>query len=139
PAYEASAIVSPIIRNEKKAQKIRAGISGTTLEEVASQGNTTVKTANAITLKTPSISDVGNEPKVVGAAFGLTEGATSQLIDGNSGVFKVKLVKKEGASSMQDYSSYSTQIQSRRNSNVQSRILGALKSAADIEDHRADF
>lgn len=139
PAYEASALVSPLVRNEKKAQKIKAEISGNTLEEIASQNNTTVKTANTLTLKNPTIADIGNEPKVIGAAFGLAEGATSQLIDGNSGVFKVKVVKKNLASSMQDYSTYSTQVQSRRNSNVQTRILGALKSNAEIKDHRADF
>ena len=67
---EASATVTPIIRNEKKAKMIRESITGTTLQEMAASQNVTVKKASAMTMANPTIAGAGNEPKVVGAAFG---------------------------------------------------------------------
>ncbi len=62
---EASAIVIPILRNKKKALKIRESVSGNILEEVASSQNVVVKAANALTRSNPTIADAGTEPEVV--------------------------------------------------------------------------
>ena len=67
---EASATVTPILRNQKKAEQIRQGLSGSTLQELATSQNTTVKTASALTRATPTIAGAGTEPAVVGAALG---------------------------------------------------------------------
>lgn len=138
-AYEASPLVSPIIRNEKKAQMIRKGITGTTLEEIAAANNTSVGPAIGVTMASPSIVGVGLEPKVVGVAMALKEGETSQLIDGAFGVYKITVDKKEEASDMADYSTYSVQVKSKLANNVSTRVLEALKTQAKIEDRRGNF
>tara|TARA_R110000850_G_scaffold254614_1_gene380155 strand:- start:41244 stop:43364 length:2121 start_codon:yes stop_codon:yes gene_type:complete len=139
PVSEASVTVTPLVRNEKKAQKIRESITGNTLEEIASGNNTQVKRANALNRKSPTIPDAGSEPKVVGAAFGLNEGQTSQLIDGKNGVYKVRVVTKREAQDVENYSAYITQINSRRTAAVSASVFNALKKKADIEDRRANF
>ena len=78
---EASSLVMPILRKEKKAKMIRQGISGTTLQEVATSQNVTVKTASALTRATPTIAGAGTEAVVVGQAFGVGAFNTTGLID----------------------------------------------------------
>src|SRR5690606_15017545 len=126
-------------RNEKKAQMIRKGITGTTLEEIAAANNTSVGPAIGVTMASPSIVGVGLEPKVVGVAMALKEGETSQLIDGAFGVYKITVDKKEEASDMADYSTYSVQVKSKLANNVSTRVLEALKTQAKIEDRRGNF
>ncbi len=139
PVSEASAAVTPIVRNEKKAKKIRESITGNTLEEIASNNDTQVKSATALNRKSPAIPDAGTEPKVVGAAFGLNEGETSQLIDGKNGVYKVRVVAKREAQDVQNYSTYISQINTRRTAAISTNVFNALKEKAEIEDRRADF
>ena len=137
---EASATVTPILRKEKKAKMIREGISGTTLQEVATSQNVTVKTANALTRMSPTIAGAGTEPLVVGIAFGTATGESTGLIDGDSGVFKVRVLSIEKAPDMENYAPYVNQLKSAVNANtVNKNIYDALKAAADIEDNRADF
>lgn len=139
PASEASAAVTPIVRNEMKAKRIMESLNGSTLEEVASQQDTQVKKANALNRKVTTIPDAGNEPKVVGAAFGLAEGQTSGLIEGKNGVYMVRVVSRTEAADAQNYATYVSQINSRRTANINTSIFNALKKNAKIDDRRANF
>ena len=136
---EASAIVTPILKNEKKAQKIREGISGTTLQEVATSQNVTVKTANALTRSNPTIAGAGTEPAVVGAAFGKNAGDTTQLLDGDNGVYMIRVLTVNKAPELDNYASFANQLNSQASGAINNRIFEALKNAADIEDNRAKF
>lgn len=137
---EASATVTPILKKEKKAKKIRESISGATLQEVASSQNVTVKTANALTRSNPTIAGAGTEPLVVGKAFGLPQGETSKLIDGDTGVYMVRVTSITKAPALDNYASYINQLNTASNaSTVNANVLKALKKAADIEDNRASF
>ena len=75
---DASITAIPEIRKEKKAKMIREKISATALADISKNQGQGVRTAAAITLKNTTLSGAGVEPKVVGAAFGLAEGATSK-------------------------------------------------------------
>ena len=136
---EASGVVTPILRKEKKAEKIRSTITGSTLQEIASSQNVTVKTANAITRSAPTLPEAGTEPKVVGAAFGKGIGEMTKLIDGENGVFIVQVISINKAPDLDNYANYATQLQQATSGAVSSGIFEALKKAADIEDNRADF
>jgi peptidyl-prolyl cis-trans isomerase D len=139
PASEVSAVVTPLVRNEKKAKRIMESVSGNTLEDVASQQNTQIKKANAMNRKVTTIPDAGNEPKVVGAAFGLAEGQTSGLIEGRNGVYMVRVLSKTEAPDIQNYTAFATQVNNRRTSNINTNVFNALKKKARIEDRRANF
>lgn len=137
---EASAIVTPILRNEKKAQKIKEGITGSTLQEMANSQNVAVKTASAITRSNPTIADAGTEPFVVGSAFGKEAGEMTDAIQGESGVFVVRVLAVNNAPELDNYASYANQLKALINaSSLNSSVFNALKKAADIEDNRADF
>ncbi|WP_034260837.1 peptidylprolyl isomerase [Altibacter lentus] len=136
---EASAKVTPILRKQKKADKIRASITGTTLQDIASSQNVTVKNATAVTMANPTIADAGTEPKVVGAAFGTKAGETTKLIDGETGVFKVKVLALNKAPELDNYASFANQLNAKEVPAINSKVYNALKSAAEIEDYRATF
>ncbi len=136
---EASAIVSPILRNEKKAEKIRASITSSDIDEIAKNQSVTVKTANAINMANPTIAGGGTEPKVVGVAFGTKLGETTKLIDGVNGVYVVRVVAINNAPELDNYSSFANQLNATTAPSVNINVFNALKNAAEIEDNRADF
>ena len=135
----ASVTAIPEIRKEKKAKLIREKIKATTVDEVAKNQNVTVSTAAAVNMKTPTLSGAGQEPKVVGTAFGLKEGETSKLIDGNKGVFILEVTKVTEAPELDSYQANTNRLSTVRVNGAQTKVYNALKEAAEIEDNRAKF
>jgi len=135
----ASVTAIPEIRKEKKAKMIREKIKATTVDEVAKNQNVSVSTAAAINMKTPTLSGAGQEPKVVGTSFGLKEGQTSKLIDGNKGVFIIEVTKVTEAPKLENYQANTNRLSTARVNSAQTKVFNALKEAADIEDNRAIF
>ncbi len=136
---EASAQVTPILRKEKKAEKIREAITGTTLQEIAANQNVSVQNASAVTMSAPTLPGAGREPKVVGAAFGTNAGQMTGLIDGNSGVYKVRVVAVNNAPGLDNYAGFANQLNQQSATGVSGGVFNALKNAAEIEDNRADL
>ena len=85
-------IAEPFIRNEKKAQQILNKFkSASTLEAAAQQIGSNILRADSVGFAQPFIPNVGNEPKITGAAFNKSlQGKVSEPIAGNTGVFVVK-------------------------------------------------
>ena len=136
---EASAIVSPKLRNKKKAEKIRAAVTGESLQDVASSQGVTVQSASAITMAAPTLPGAGAEPAVVGAAFAKQVGESTGLIDGEKGVFKVKVLAANNAPDLETYSMYANQLNNAATPAVNTKVYQALKKASDIEDNRANM
>ena len=136
---DASPTVKPILIKEKKAEMLKNKISGSSLDAIASSQGQTVKTAAALTMKTPTIGGAGTEPVVVGTAFALEQGAVSSPIVGNNGVYVIEVTKKEPASGLDTYMSYASQASKSSAGLVNASVFDALKEAAEIEDKRAKF
>jgi len=131
--------VEPIIKNQKKAEIIKKKMSGNTLEAVAKASGASVQIAAGVSLKAPVIPNIGNEPKVVGKAFGLTPGKTSEIIEGTSGMFMVRAKAVTKAPEVPSYETYITQDRSQNRSYAISMSYIALKDKAEIKDNRANF
>ena len=138
-AENASASAIGEIRKEKKAQMIREKITGTTVDDVASEQNRPANTAAAVNMKNPTISGAGLEPQVVGVAFGLKEGETSGLINGARGVFMVEVTKVNEATKLDNYQAIANRLSTARTTAAQTKVYNALKETADIEDNRERF
>lgn len=136
---DASATVLPILRKQKKAERILAANQDKSMEELASSNNTTIASASALTVKSPTIPGAGREPLVVGRAFAMEEGATSKLIEGETGVFMIRLMKKEVAPKLDNYSTYASSLQTSNAARVGTEVYNALREKAEIEDNRATF
>ena len=127
------------IRKEKKAKMIMDKINDKTLENISSSQNQNIQTALAVNMKNPVLSGTGNEPSVVGYAFGLNEGETSKGIIGDSGVFYVLVDKIKYANVMSNYQSYMNLINSITIGSYNSKVYEALLESAEIEDNRSLF
>lgn len=136
---DATASALPKVRNEKKAQMIRASVKATTVDEFAANQSETVRTASAVNMASTTLAGAGNEPKVVGVASGLKEGETSKLIDGERGVFMVQVTKINEAPALENYTSIINRLTNARTGTVLSKVYEALKESAKIEDNRAIF
>ncbi|MCF1420301.1 peptidylprolyl isomerase [Mangrovimonas futianensis] len=135
---QASVTALPAIRKEKKAKQIKERISASTLQDVASAENTSVRSAMAVSMSNPTITGAGREPLVVGTAFGLNEGETSGLIEGEKGVFMVEVTKKTPAVELENYQSYANRVGASKVNTVNSKLYEALKEVSTIEDNRAE-
>lgn len=136
---DVSSQVTPILRNQKKAEIIKGKLSGNTLQEIAQSQSQTVKTAGAVAMSAPTIAGAGREPKVVGAAFGLKEGEVSDPIAGEKGVYVVQVTKVTEVPALDNYAALANQEAQKARVAVSSKVLEALKEAAEIEDNRSKF
>lgn len=136
---DASATALPKIRKERKGEQIIAANQGKTLDALAKDNNVTVSTASALTMKSPTIPGAGREPLVVGTAFALEQDQTSNLIQGENGVFMVKVTKKEEAPNVDNFTTYAQTLKTNASGRVNSAVYNALKEDSDIEDKRAIF
>lgn len=134
---ELGAEVKNKILQDKKAALIEKQYANETLETLAENEAFTLETASAINQKNPTLVGAGNEPYVVGAAFTMEEGAVSGLIQGERGMYKIKVLKKNEAEPLEDYLQYSREYLRDASFRLLENIFVALESNAAIEDNRA--
>ena len=138
PVAQARAYVEPILKNKKKAELIKAKMTGSSLEAIAKAAGAKVEQAANITMENPVFGLVGAEPKVVGTAFALTANKVSAPIEGVTGVYVVKNVSTVKAPVLKNHTAYVAKLK-QQTANDAVRILPALKANATIEDNRSKF
>ena len=128
--------VEGIIRDQKKANQIKQNFKGNTLEEIAANVKSMVQAADSINFNYSMIPGIGNEPKLVGAAFNKALiNKVSAPIAGNAGVFAIT-VKSQGAkASSFDLAGFEAELLNRTRSVLYRTNIG-LKKVAKIVDNR---
>lgn len=130
--------VRPELINKKKAAMIKDKIKGVTLEEIAKNMNTTVRNASLVTLVSPLLSGIGNEPAVVGAMSTLKLNEISDKIEGKKGVFVVQVTKREVPKELDNYNNFrNTKVVKLKGRSYQ--LYKVLQEAADVTDNRSKF
>jgi peptidyl-prolyl cis-trans isomerase D len=140
---KARPIVEPLILNEKKAQQIISTKfkGGGTIEQVAQAAGVTVLRADSVSFAQPFIPNIGNEPKIAGAAFNKSlQNKVSEPIAGNAGVF---VIRGEAATALpntnMDLDGLRKQMEMQHKQMAGYQSIEALKKAADVKDNRFDF
>ena len=128
--------VEGILRDQKKATQIKQSFKGNTMEAIAANAKTVVQPADSINFNYSLIPGIGNEPKLVGAAFNKAFlNKPSAPIAGNAGVFVIS-VKSQGAkAATQDLVSFESDLLNRTRSVIYRTNIG-LKKVAKIKDNR---
>ena len=140
PARLATLTVTPILKNQKKAEIIISeNKKYTTLEDLSAINNLEIINVSALNQITPVVSQAGFEPKLVGTAFGLEIGQTSDLIEGETGVYLVKLNSLNSVEEIESYSAFENQLTSKLRTNLDFNIVQSLKKSADVVDNRSDY
>ncbi len=129
--------VEGIIRDKKKAELIRNTFKGNSLETIARSIKSTIQTADSIGFNYSVIAGLGNEPKLIGAAFNKSlVNKVSEPIASNTGVFVIKVNSLGAKQSQQDPIFYKDELLQRTRS-VLFRSSAALKKTAKIVDNRS--
>jgi peptidyl-prolyl cis-trans isomerase D len=128
--------VEGILRDQKKALQIKQNFKGNTIEAIAASAKTIVQSADSINFNYSMIPGIGNEPKLVGAAFNKTLlNKPSAPMAGSAGVFVIS-VKSQGAkAALQDLASFEADLLNRTRSVIYRTNVG-LKKVAKIKDNR---
>lgn len=130
--------IRPILMNRKKAAILLKRMKGETLSEIAKENKTGVRTATAVTVASPTLVGVGNEPAVVGAMSTLELNKVVKGLVGNKGVFAVEVTKRDLPATLENYGTFRNALVDK----VQNRtgqLFNVLKEASQIEDYRAQM
>jgi peptidyl-prolyl cis-trans isomerase D len=128
--------VENIIKDLKKAEIIKKTFKGNSLESYATAGKVTIARADSINFNYSMVPGLGNEPKIVGAAFNKSLlNKVSEPFAGNSGVFVLSVNNIGATQSQQDPSLYKDELLNRTRS-VFFRSAVGLRKVAKIEDNR---
>jgi|GEM_PF-2543513 len=145
PMVEVRDQLTTAVRQMVKGRQIKAklaGLGGDLPGMVAGYGEgATSGTAPGLTFSSGSIPGLGNEPKVVGRALGMTQGQVSEPIIGTNGVYVIKVDKITEAPDLQD-----NDINIRRQAMLQAKqgqvyqnLTNGMREAAKIKDTRYLF
>ncbi len=130
--------IEPIVKNELAAKKIISSLgNATNLQAAAAKFAVPVATAT-INVLNPSIAG-GYEPKVAGAAFGITAGKVSKPIEGQTGVY---LIQNKGVITNKQPGSLEDIIKSNNEQMGQvftRSLMKSLEDNAKIEDYRTEL
>ena len=136
----ASITVLPILKNKKKAKiLISDNKKFKNLEDLASNNNLEILNVSALNQVTPIVAQAGFEPKVIGKAFGLEINSISDLFEGETGVYMIKLNSIKSADELESYTPFENQLTNKFRSNIDFSIVQSLKKSADISDNRNDY
>jgi len=135
--------IKTFVLNEKKASIIKEKIksSGSSdIYQIARDFSAKVDTSLNLTFSSRNIPGFGSEFQVIGEIFAMKEGAISEPIQGNGGVFVVKVDRFYEPPQVPNYNTNRDQLiaafRSRLNSNP---MFSALQKKAKIEDNRLLF
>jgi len=131
------------VRKDKKAEilaeKLKNAASGQSdLASVASRLSTEVKEAAGVNFTAFSIPALGFEPAVIGTVSNIAEGKISAPVQGNNGVYLIKVSSfSNGASS--DLKGEKLRLSQTLNYRAGGQVFESLKKVVDIEDKRSKF
>ncbi|WP_299711902.1 peptidylprolyl isomerase [uncultured Tenacibaculum sp.] len=126
--------VRPILTNEKKAEILSAKLQGTTLTDIATATKQSVRKFSDITLKSPTITGIGFEPKVVGAMLSAKENEVKNKVVGDRGVYAFVITKRELPADLPNYDTYRKRLANQRK-NQTYNMYQAVKKASDIDNN----
>jgi peptidyl-prolyl cis-trans isomerase D len=135
-AEKATNTIRPILLNEKKAALISNKLKGSSLAAIATANNTTVRASNGLTLKSPTLSGVGVEPKIVGAMYNSALNKVVNSVEGDRGVYAFMVTSKEVATALPNYDTNRKRISEARK-RLTFKMYEAIKNSSNVEDNRA--
>lgn len=139
---EAKLFMKPeIVREKKKAQIMESFSSYSTLEEAAKNAGADIQRVDNAKFSDVNLpGGLGREPALIGAAMALDKGAvTPAPIEGNRGVFVLRLDGRTDAPEDLDFAAEQSSSNGAIDSRVQRAAYEALKNARGVEDNRGRY
>lgn len=136
--------IEPIVIQKKKAEKYKKELTadlnkGMSLVEISEKYNVVLDTSNNISFSTFSIPRYGIEPNIISTAVNSTKGKLSSPIEGNNGVYILKVIDIIEPQDKEDYTADQLSLINAISSRAAYEAYNAIKKKADIEDLRATW
>ena len=141
PMEELETTLTAAVRREKKADVIKAQLAEaqpTSMIEYATVMKAQTDTVKFVSVASPSISGLGYEPVIAGAANALEVGAVSAPVAGNRGVYVLEVINKNTESRPYNEAAELQRLQQQYTS-VANQFVEILKEKADVENTLVRF
>lgn len=129
------------VRKIKKADQIISKLKNpATIEAAAEATSQPIQKTEGVTFTMPSIASIGYEPRIAGAAFNKNWGVgkVSAAIEGNTGVFVIKVDEYVGSEQPKPEYENQRKIYEQSLSNFwMNQLSEVFRKKADVEDNRA--
>ncbi len=138
PVDKATAEVRPILVKEKKAALLKEKFTGSSLEDIKTATDQSIKKITGVSLQAPTISGVGYEPNVIGAMLNAKENELYKPVVGDRGVYAFVVTKKELPVELPNYDTYKKRVMNQRKG-LTYKMYDAIKEASDVDDNLGAF
>ena len=139
---EVSNDIYQILAQKKRAEFLMTSINNheqITLQGLADNFNTQIKTINELRINSDNFSDQGYNPGIVGAFFGSIKNKISQPFIGENGVFVFEKEKEGSINYPSNFSRYKALIDKDYDTQVDLLLVDILKGDKKIIDNRFNF
>lgn len=130
--------VEPILVHQKLTQTINEALGQNPSIDAFVKDFGAEKSTARINFGTAQLLGKGFEPKVAGAAFGLKVGGVSKAIEGNAGVYVIKVNNVDPVPTVEDASFLIDQMNNTQLQKLNQQLMNALVDAAEIKDFRSE-
>jgi len=125
-----------ILTNRMESALQRSGFRG-----LPTALGTQMRSKSDVTFATETIPGIGTDPSFAGTVFGLEEGQTSSVVEGENAAYVVRInqLQEPGALTQAERQKIRQQLMRQEQKQVSSQWIAALKEEATIEDNRGAF
>ncbi len=134
--------IKPDVIREKKVEMFKKEMDGKTIDQITADLGLSSKLASNISEKRPSLPGGASEPYLIGYALSMQPDAVSPPLEGNRGVYVIKLVSKSEVEPREDYATYREELGGNKENAVKtysSGVYKALKEQAKVKDDRSNM
>ncbi len=140
---EVEAKVKTAKKREYQHRKLEEGLAqgNQSLEDLSAAVGAPVQSLQNITLNSPVVGSLGREPKFLGTAYALTDGALSGVVDGTNSAFVIRLDDSAGVGDVTpaDLEASRQKLLQVAQAEFRSKWLTDLRENANIVDNRDLF
>ena len=130
--------VSKTLLKDKKFEFLQKKYKGSSDIDLISQDyDIELERATAVTQNDPILVGAGSEPYIIGSSFSLDVDETSNILQGNNGIYIVRLLSKDTAEDISIGAAISNSLSDREVERISTLIPQVLESKAEIVDNRS--
>lgn len=145
PFEEVKSQIRPRVELQKKkeiqARRAQRALDDSGFDQLPQALGTQLRSQSNVTFSTEEVPGLGRDPTFAGTVFGLDEGETSGVVEGENAAFVVRVTSMQTPGELTDAERQQIrqQLLRQRQQEVSSKWLSALKEDATIEDQRQQF
>jgi peptidylprolyl isomerase/peptidyl-prolyl cis-trans isomerase D len=135
--------IRPRVLTEKKKEivlaQMRSAMNGASLDDLAAALGTRVRSKEGLNFGTRRVAGLGNDRSIIGVAFGLNEGATSPVMEGQNAAYVVTVTGRTEPAELTEETRQQIrqQLLAQERRQVAQQYISGLRENADITDNRS--